>query len=123
VITVKGNQPGLYAQLAALPWRDVPVAYINREQGHGRIERRTLKVRLPWRRLPERRFPAGPWLPGQIPVPEARCAASGKNSVTSAPISEMTAAAASGADAGDRVSRSRWARRVLSPPRPGRPAP
>jgi hypothetical protein len=24
VITVKGNQPGLYAQLAALPWRDVP---------------------------------------------------------------------------------------------------
>ena len=44
VITVKGNQPGLYAQLAALPWRDVPVAYQARERGHGRTERRTLKV-------------------------------------------------------------------------------
>jgi predicted transposase YbfD/YdcC len=44
VITVKGNQPGLYAQLAALPWRDVPVAYTKREHGHGRTERRTLKV-------------------------------------------------------------------------------
>jgi predicted transposase YbfD/YdcC len=44
VITVKGNQPGLHAQLAALPWRQVPVAYRTREQGHGRAERRTLKV-------------------------------------------------------------------------------
>ena len=41
---VKRNQPGLYAQLAALPWRDVPVAYQARERGHGRTERRTLKV-------------------------------------------------------------------------------
>jgi predicted transposase YbfD/YdcC len=44
VITVKRNQPGLHAQLAALPWRDVPVAYTKRERGHGRTERRTLKV-------------------------------------------------------------------------------
>ncbi len=44
VITVKGNQPGLYAQLAALPWREVPVAYQARGRGHGRTERRTLKV-------------------------------------------------------------------------------
>jgi predicted transposase YbfD/YdcC len=44
VITVKRNQPGLYAQLAALPWREVPVAYQAREHGHGRTERRTLKV-------------------------------------------------------------------------------
>jgi predicted transposase YbfD/YdcC len=44
VITVKGNQPGLHAQLAALPWRDVPVAYDKREHGHGRTERRILKV-------------------------------------------------------------------------------
>ena len=44
VITVKRNQPGLHAQLAALPWRDVPVAYDKRERGHGRRERRTLKV-------------------------------------------------------------------------------
>jgi predicted transposase YbfD/YdcC len=43
-ITVKRNQPGLYAQLAALPWRDVPVAYTKRERGHGRTGRRTLKV-------------------------------------------------------------------------------
>jgi len=44
VITIKHNQPGLHAQLAALPWRDVPVAYDQRERGHGRRERRTLKV-------------------------------------------------------------------------------
>jgi hypothetical protein len=49
---VKRNQPSLRAQLAALPWRDVPVAYDKRERvaydkrerGHGRTERRTLKV-------------------------------------------------------------------------------
>ena len=41
---VKRNQPGLHAQLAALPRRDVPVAYTKRERGHGRTERRTLKV-------------------------------------------------------------------------------
>jgi predicted transposase YbfD/YdcC len=44
LITVKGNQPSLHAQLAALPWRQVPVAHRAREQGHGRAERRTLKV-------------------------------------------------------------------------------
>ena len=35
---------GLHAQLAALPWREVPAAYDRRERGHGRAERRTLKV-------------------------------------------------------------------------------
>ena len=44
LLIVKRNQPNLYAQLAALPWRDVPVAYDKRERGHGRAERRTLKV-------------------------------------------------------------------------------
>jgi predicted transposase YbfD/YdcC len=44
LITVKRNQPGLHAQLAALPWRQVPVACQTREKGHGRAERRTLKV-------------------------------------------------------------------------------
>jgi predicted transposase YbfD/YdcC len=44
LITVKRNQPGLHAQLAALPWRQVPVAHDAREKGHGRAERRTLKV-------------------------------------------------------------------------------
>src|SRR6266487_623556 len=44
LLIVKRNQPGLHAQLAALPWREVPVAYTKRERGHGRTERRTLKV-------------------------------------------------------------------------------
>jgi predicted transposase YbfD/YdcC len=44
LITVKGNQPGLHAQFAALPWRQVPAAHHTREQRHGRAERRTLKV-------------------------------------------------------------------------------
>jgi predicted transposase YbfD/YdcC len=44
LITVKRNQPGLHAQLAGLPWRHVPVACRTRDKGHGRIERRTLKV-------------------------------------------------------------------------------
>src|SRR5262249_30783168 len=42
--TVKRNQPGLFAQLASLPWRQVPVACQTRERGHGRDERRTLKI-------------------------------------------------------------------------------
>jgi predicted transposase YbfD/YdcC len=40
LLIVKRNQPGLHAQLAALPWRDVPVAHTRRERGHGRTERR-----------------------------------------------------------------------------------
>jgi hypothetical protein len=44
LLIVKRNQPGLHAQLAALPWRDVPVAYDKRERGHGRTERRILKI-------------------------------------------------------------------------------
>ncbi len=44
LLIIKRNQPNLYAQLAALPWREVPVAYDKRERGHGRTERRTLKV-------------------------------------------------------------------------------
>jgi predicted transposase YbfD/YdcC len=44
LLIVKRNQPGLHTQLAALPWREVPKAYDKRERGHGRTERRTLKV-------------------------------------------------------------------------------
>jgi predicted transposase YbfD/YdcC len=44
LFTVKRNQPGLFAQLAALPWRQVPVAHDARARGHGRDERRTLKI-------------------------------------------------------------------------------
>jgi predicted transposase YbfD/YdcC len=44
LFTIKRNQPALFAQLAALPWRQVPVAHQTREHGHGRAERRTLKA-------------------------------------------------------------------------------
>lgn len=44
LLIVKRNQQGLHAQLASLPWWEVPVAYTNRGRGHGRTERRTLKV-------------------------------------------------------------------------------
>ncbi len=44
VLTVKRNQPSLHAQLTALPWTQVPVADESRGRGHGRVERRTLKV-------------------------------------------------------------------------------
>ena len=44
VLTVKRNQPSLHAQLTALPWKQVPVADEDRGRGHGRAERRTLKV-------------------------------------------------------------------------------
>ena len=40
---MKNNQPSLRAQLAGLPWRQVPVADDAREHGHGRAEWRTLK--------------------------------------------------------------------------------
>jgi predicted transposase YbfD/YdcC len=44
ILTVKGNQPHLHAQLAALPWRAVPDADRDTGRGHGRREIRTLKI-------------------------------------------------------------------------------
>ncbi len=44
VLIVKANQPALHTQLAGLPWRDIPVMDRTRDQAHGRIELRTLKV-------------------------------------------------------------------------------
>ena len=44
LFTGKRNQPGLHAHLASLPWRQVPVACQSRERGHGRDERRVMKV-------------------------------------------------------------------------------
>jgi predicted transposase YbfD/YdcC len=44
VLTVKGNQPNLRKQLAALPWRDVDPGHRVAENSHGRREIRTLKV-------------------------------------------------------------------------------
>ena len=44
VLQVKGNQPTLRRQLAALPWRQVTEGHRSAETGHGRREIRTLKV-------------------------------------------------------------------------------
>jgi predicted transposase YbfD/YdcC len=44
ILTVKGNQPHLHAQLAALPWQAVPDATRDDDRGHGRREIRTLKI-------------------------------------------------------------------------------
>jgi predicted transposase YbfD/YdcC len=44
IAIVKRNQPLLYAQVRALPWRQVPAASVTRDTGHGRIETRTLKA-------------------------------------------------------------------------------
>lgn len=44
VLTVKGNQPSLRAQLAALPWTEVPAGHFDGGKAHGRIEQRTVKV-------------------------------------------------------------------------------
>lgn len=40
----KDNQPGLAAELDALPWETVPVSHVMTGRGHGRAERRTIQV-------------------------------------------------------------------------------
>jgi predicted transposase YbfD/YdcC len=44
IFIVKKNQPGLYAQLKRLPWRQVPAGDRQHDRGHGRDEHRTLKA-------------------------------------------------------------------------------
>ena len=44
LMIVKSNQPKLLARLKALPWSEVPVSATDDAHGHGREERRTLKV-------------------------------------------------------------------------------
>lgn len=44
LITVKGNQPALYAQVKALPWKKVPTAHTSNDRAHGRVEKRSVKV-------------------------------------------------------------------------------
>lgn len=41
---VKGNQPTLHDQLAALPWTQVPIGHATAQKGHGRREERNLQV-------------------------------------------------------------------------------
>ncbi len=44
LVTVKGNQPTLHAQLKALPWKNVPVGHTATGRAHGRIEKRVVKA-------------------------------------------------------------------------------
>ncbi|MBM7494081.1 putative transposase YbfD/YdcC [Micromonospora luteifusca] len=44
ILTVKGNQPHLHAQLTTLLWRAVPEATRDTDRGHGRREIRSLKI-------------------------------------------------------------------------------
>ncbi|MFI7635190.1 ISAs1 family transposase [Nonomuraea sp. NPDC049400] len=44
VLIVKKNQPSLYAQVKRLSWKQIPIQHRERDRGHGREERRTLKV-------------------------------------------------------------------------------
>jgi predicted transposase YbfD/YdcC len=37
LLTVKGNQPGLHAQLRSLPWKDVPEGHVQDGRAHGRM--------------------------------------------------------------------------------------
>jgi predicted transposase YbfD/YdcC len=41
---VAGNQPGLFAQLDALAWNDVPIGWMTYDRGHGRCELRTIQT-------------------------------------------------------------------------------
>jgi predicted transposase YbfD/YdcC len=44
LLTVKDNQPSLFAQLNTLPWTEVPVAHTEHDRGHGHVEQRTIHV-------------------------------------------------------------------------------
>jgi predicted transposase YbfD/YdcC len=56
LFVVKANQPTLLDRCAAMPWHSVPVGDRTRDQAHGRVELRTLKVGLGARvRVPARR--------------------------------------------------------------------
>jgi predicted transposase YbfD/YdcC len=44
VVIVKHNRPKLRAQLAALPWRDIPTVDLRQDKRHSRVESRTLKL-------------------------------------------------------------------------------
>jgi predicted transposase YbfD/YdcC len=44
ICVVKRNQPNLYRQLKALPWRAVPIGDETHDRGHGRYEIRRLQV-------------------------------------------------------------------------------
>jgi predicted transposase YbfD/YdcC len=45
VMIVKRNQPTLFDRLDALNWTEIPITHQSQETGHGRRERRTIRVR------------------------------------------------------------------------------
>lgn len=44
ILVVKKNQPSLYHQLKQLPWRQIRTGHVEDHRGHGRTERRSIKV-------------------------------------------------------------------------------
>jgi predicted transposase YbfD/YdcC len=44
VLIAKGNQPRLFAALDALPWTTIEIGHTEQDKGHGRRDRRVLKV-------------------------------------------------------------------------------
>jgi len=44
VLIAKGNQPKLFAALDALPWTTIEIGHTEQDKGHGRHDRRVLKV-------------------------------------------------------------------------------
>ena len=44
ILVVKKNQPRLHARIRKLPWKDIPPGHSQDNRGHGRKERRELKV-------------------------------------------------------------------------------
>jgi predicted transposase YbfD/YdcC len=44
IAVIKANQPTAHRQLAALPWRDIPVQHTTTSTGHGRRESRSVKT-------------------------------------------------------------------------------
>ena len=71
ILVVKKNQPGLYAQVKNLPWRNIPPVAPQRDRGHGREEHRTCRSR-PSRRGSRSRTPPRPSASPAASGPERR---------------------------------------------------
>jgi len=57
ILTLKDNQPGLYAAADAHPWHDEPVLHATSETGHGRHEVRTIRATSQIPEAISQRFP------------------------------------------------------------------
>ena len=108
LLTVKRNQPTLHAQLAALPWRQVPIADRRRERGHGRDEIRALKVTSLADRTGSLAFPHAVQA---LQMKRRRRPISGDGKWSSETVYAVTSLAAWQADGAELAAllRSRWA--------------